>query len=1146
MSIKKTLEDRKDSEAAQDLYKAACEIEKFVDGHLKRIFQVLTEFDVHDISHSHKVIKNIELLLGREKIESLTSFELFFLLTSSLLHDCAMAPAEWELKLMEMTEGNEQYFDNEKSIKNDLKQPYTHKKSILFIDEIWNLLDIKLDWLFCPDNNEELKKELSSLFIEYQIFRNGFKESYENISSNEDFSNLNKKIRIEFIRKNHFLRIEKYVKNLSKKINNFITPPNWGKKIANDLATICRSHGENLEYILELDKEAHYYEDSTSNLQFISIMLRLGDIIHYSFDRAPTSISNAKNFESDYSFNEWSIKNNGVTYDINNGRISFKAYCTNPHDYFKLHRYLDYIDQEIQNYFTLSRQWKKSYEINLNEKINRDGIANDKDEFLPIRNLKFKLDQKKIIELLMGVGLYKSEYACLRELYQNSLDACRTLKASFSESIRSTDLKIEFGLERIGNDVYLYCHDNGIGMDENIIENYLLNIGNSYYKSSIFYREQANNSYSFTPTSQFGIGILSCFMLGDRIDITTKKIGHDLISCSIEGPHENFYYRKSDIDEKEAIGTSGTKVRILLNDDFKKKLHSNHFKNIELANITSASIHDASYLPEQFSEYNALFQKFENNLQFIIDGFLISPIDDIKVNIKIENSEEVIEIKKKPYPFNYLKSNLNSHIEFINFITNDRLEHKNNNQLYTDIIKDTIQYIINTEYNGIILRTVIILPKNTYSSDSHRNLSLIPIIGYHTISIDGVNVEEYDFDFRSPIEKCSFIGSLNFTGKIRPQLSVDRISITNTPYELEKQCKVLFNNAINNIIEQVETHTLDEKLNDENFSHCIFHLFHLLDFDNLNIINKILPRKLSTRSLNVLRNITPNEHSIKSFIESKKITISHPNKSRSTNRDTIDNYFLNRIITAKVLKSKEIIVNDDTIEITSYPYNELGSLDVEDENDYNFGYSNEIFQSTSWNIKNPEYDIISSAIPFISENLYKSIIKNGSHKKNRYIKFKRHQTNLFSLFHQNPQLIHPIMGIYYNESNYHNEFSQSCIFNFDSKYPRITLDEINGNSDKDIIMVYIFISPWDISDDDQNQLCKLDKSEFEYIKGVKEGWSILITGMHENNLVIKAGYNPRESLLDMLPDDFWNIYSNYNFTFTDGTPAMKKNNNLPS
>jgi len=64
------------------LYNLADNLEKKARNHLKRITNVLPEFDIHDERHSEKVIFNIEKLLAH-KIESLSSYELFLLLLSS-------------------------------------------------------------------------------------------------------------------------------------------------------------------------------------------------------------------------------------------------------------------------------------------------------------------------------------------------------------------------------------------------------------------------------------------------------------------------------------------------------------------------------------------------------------------------------------------------------------------------------------------------------------------------------------------------------------------------------------------------------------------------------------------------------------------------------------------------------------------------------------------------------------------------------------------------------------------------------------------------------------------------------------------------------------------------------------------------------
>ena len=64
-------------------------------------------------------------------------------------------------------------------------------------------------------------------------------------------------------------------------------------------------------------------------------------------------------------------------------------------------------------------------------------------------------------------------------------------------------------------------------MDEPIIRNYLLKVGSSYYCSAQFMadmlRTTAPDAPQFVPISRFGIGLLSCFIACDRIEISTLR-----------------------------------------------------------------------------------------------------------------------------------------------------------------------------------------------------------------------------------------------------------------------------------------------------------------------------------------------------------------------------------------------------------------------------------------------------------------------------------------------------------------------------------------------------------------------------------------------------------------------------------------------
>jgi len=138
MKIIEKLKERSDS-ATDDvkvelkLYNLAHDLEKKARNHLKRVATILPEFDVHDEKHSEKVIENIENLLGNDSIDNLSCYELFLLQLSAFFHDCAMAPSDWEINTMKLTEGNEKFKIKENSLRHDLKPPLKTSSAIEYI-----------------------------------------------------------------------------------------------------------------------------------------------------------------------------------------------------------------------------------------------------------------------------------------------------------------------------------------------------------------------------------------------------------------------------------------------------------------------------------------------------------------------------------------------------------------------------------------------------------------------------------------------------------------------------------------------------------------------------------------------------------------------------------------------------------------------------------------------------------------------------------------------------------------------------------------------------------------------------------------------------------------------------------------------------
>ena len=68
----------------------------------------------------------------------------------------------------------------------------------------------------------------------------------------------------------------------------------------------------------------------------------------------------------------------------------------------------------------------------------------------------------------------------------------------------------------------------------------------------------------------------------------------------------------------------------------------------------------------------------------------------------------------------------------------------------------------------------------------------------------------------------------------------------------------------------------------------------------------------------------------------------------------------------------------------------------------------------------------------------------------------------------------------------------------------------------------------------EEKLAELSSEEASYAKGVREGWSILITGVSVDNVVVMPGRQDRGELVKKLSPHFWEDNSEYNFKFLDG------------
>ena len=125
----------------------------------------------------------------------------------------------------------------------------------------------------------------------------------------------------------------------------------------------------------------------------------------------------------------------------------------------------------------------------------------------------FQVDLRGMVDLLSH-HLYSSPRVYLRELVQNSADAITARAAVEPDCPR----RIEIVPADVADDGFLHIHDTGIGLDAESIRSVLATIGASTKRDELGF---ARGSF----LGQFGIGLLSCFLVCDEIVLHTRRVG---------------------------------------------------------------------------------------------------------------------------------------------------------------------------------------------------------------------------------------------------------------------------------------------------------------------------------------------------------------------------------------------------------------------------------------------------------------------------------------------------------------------------------------------------------------------------------------------------------------------------------------------
>lgn len=190
----------------------------------------------------------------------------------------------------------------------------------------------------------------------------------------------------------------------------------------------------------------------------------------------------------------------------------------------------------------------------------------------------FQAEVGKILDIVAH-SLYSQKEVFLRELISNASDACDKLRyRSLTEPELldgDGDFKIQIALDDKAKT--LTISDNGIGMDKDDLIDALGTIaksGTQAFMEGLADAEKGSEEATLELIGQFGVGFYSAFMVGDKIEVVTRKAGSDQAWRWISDGKGSF-----EIEDATRDG-HGTDVIVHIRKDQKEYLEQMRVENV--------------------------------------------------------------------------------------------------------------------------------------------------------------------------------------------------------------------------------------------------------------------------------------------------------------------------------------------------------------------------------------------------------------------------------------------------------------------------------------------------------------------------------------------------------------------------------------
>jgi len=453
------------------------------------------DFTLHDAGHSFRVAERMSQIIPADVLPNLSDFELALLLLAAYLHDIGMTPerrhVECVYKFLLTADQDAAWSDERKELEK-------------WLDETHGDTRLPLDLKSNPHRSLLLANELVTDYCRHR--HNDWSEQW----IRENTSNLS---------------LDGYP--------GFIT----------DLITLCRSHHEGYPALVSDRFNPRYVGSPPAivHLRYAAAALRIADVLEIDPERTPKVILRHRGVRPSSLIYWW--KDAEISIRQEGGNLSVYARPGSAKVHHAVKMTVDQINSELLVCRKLAdythfencpgSAQKLPHRWDLNFAVTDD--VRPKDSSYVYIDGSFRPDTPKLLQLLSGIELYGDELVAIRELLQNSFDAVREqiayerlaspdpLSRELADNLAELH-RVELRLELSGDGPWLVCSDTGVGMNKDIISDHLLVSGVGTRHDILDLERRCERAgFPLGRTGQFGIGVLSYFMLADQVTIRTRR-----------------------------------------------------------------------------------------------------------------------------------------------------------------------------------------------------------------------------------------------------------------------------------------------------------------------------------------------------------------------------------------------------------------------------------------------------------------------------------------------------------------------------------------------------------------------------------------------------------------------------------------------